>query len=249
MSLQLIPTAEPFYMPGGSTGCLLVHGFTGSPKEMRLLGEHLHAQNYTVIGIRLAGHATDIKNMLHQSWDDWYYSVLDGYHLMKSNLSKLFVIGLSMGSALSFLLAAENPVNGIIGLSTPYKLPPDPRLPFLKFIQRFYRFVPKEEADWHEASFAKGHVEYNAYPVHAIVELQKLLHSMREQLPSVQAPALLIHSKDDTSVLPKNAEMVYKNLRSQDKRLIWIEDSGHNIVCDKKREEVFQFITEFIQNH
>ena len=29
---------EPFYFPGNKTGCLLIHGFTGSPGEMRPLG-------------------------------------------------------------------------------------------------------------------------------------------------------------------------------------------------------------------
>jgi carboxylesterase len=50
----IIPSAEPFYFPGGKTGCLLVHGFTGSPKEMRWMGEYLAGQGYTVLGVRLA---------------------------------------------------------------------------------------------------------------------------------------------------------------------------------------------------
>jgi len=38
---MIIPTAEPFYFPGNKIGCLLVHGFTGTPKEMRWMGEYL----------------------------------------------------------------------------------------------------------------------------------------------------------------------------------------------------------------
>ena len=38
---HIIPTAEPFFIPAGPTGCLLIHGFTGSPKEMRWMGEYL----------------------------------------------------------------------------------------------------------------------------------------------------------------------------------------------------------------
>lgn len=33
--------AEPFFLPGGPQGVLLVHGFTGSPADMLLLGHSL----------------------------------------------------------------------------------------------------------------------------------------------------------------------------------------------------------------
>jgi len=47
---MIIPTAEPFFLPGNRVGCLLVHGFTGAPKEMRWMGEFLNQQGYTVLG-------------------------------------------------------------------------------------------------------------------------------------------------------------------------------------------------------
>ena len=31
-----------FFLQGGSMGVLLIHGFTGAPTEMRLLGDYLH---------------------------------------------------------------------------------------------------------------------------------------------------------------------------------------------------------------
>ena len=40
---------DPFYLEGSRRiGILLVHGFTGSPSEMRLLGEYLNQKQYTV---------------------------------------------------------------------------------------------------------------------------------------------------------------------------------------------------------
>ena len=57
---MIIPTAEPFFFPGNRIGCLLVHGFTGAPKEMRWMGEYLNQQGYTVgrIGLPLWKMAT-----------------------------------------------------------------------------------------------------------------------------------------------------------------------------------------------
>lgn len=43
--------AKPFFFKGGSEGVLLIHGYTGAPGEMRLLGEFLHSRGYTVLGV------------------------------------------------------------------------------------------------------------------------------------------------------------------------------------------------------
>ncbi len=98
---QIIPTAEPFHFAGkganAKIGCLVTHGFTGAPKEMRWLGEYLNRQGYTVCGIRLNGHATKPEDMVRSHWQDWLLSVEDGYDLLHSCTEKVFLLGLSMG--------------------------------------------------------------------------------------------------------------------------------------------------------
>jgi esterase/lipase len=44
---------NPFTFEGGPVGCLLVHGFSGSPPEMRPMGEFLAGKGLTVLGVRL----------------------------------------------------------------------------------------------------------------------------------------------------------------------------------------------------
>jgi carboxylesterase len=51
----LVPGGEPFLLRGGPDGCLLVHGFTALPEEMRLLGDDLAQAGHTVLGIRPRG--------------------------------------------------------------------------------------------------------------------------------------------------------------------------------------------------
>ena len=48
----LKPNSGSFLKPGGRIGCLLLHGFTGSPSSMKPVGEHLSAQGYSVLAIR-----------------------------------------------------------------------------------------------------------------------------------------------------------------------------------------------------
>ena len=129
---EIIPTAEPFFFPGGPIGCLLVHGFTGTPKEMRWMGEYLAEKGYSVLGVRLAGHATHPADLLRLRWQDWLASVEDGWNLLRGVTPDIFMVGLSMGGILSLLFASQHPVRGVVTMSTPYRLPKDQLLRFAR---------------------------------------------------------------------------------------------------------------------
>ncbi len=247
MNQQIIPTAEPFFFPGGRTGCLLIHGFTGAPKEMRAMGEYLNQQGFTVLGIRLAGHATRPEDLQRARWQDWLLSVEDGWQLLKGVSDRIFVCGLSMGGVLSLITAAQFPVAGVVAMSTPYELPPDPRLRFMRVFQYLQPKVPKGEPDWHNPEAAKGHIDYPYYPTRSIVELMELLNRMRASLPQVSAPVLLIHSRNDQGVLPENMEKIHAALNNPQKEMLWIENSGHAITCDQQSDQVFEAANQFIK--
>src|ERR671931_1206621 len=106
--------AEPFSFKGDRVGCLLIHGFTGTPNELRWLGEQLAADGRTVLGVRLAGHGTCVEEMNTTRWRDWYSSALDGYASLRRECDQIIAIGLSMGGMLALLLAARNPVRGVV---------------------------------------------------------------------------------------------------------------------------------------
>lgn len=114
--------AEPFYLPGGSTGCLLIHGFGGSPLEMTPLGEYLHSEGMTVSAVMLAGHGTTPSDLRGKSWADWISSAVAGLEKLKSSCAHVFVIGFSMGGTISLHLAANYPVDGVITVCAPVYL-------------------------------------------------------------------------------------------------------------------------------
>ncbi|MGH2829570.1 MAG: alpha/beta hydrolase, partial [Actinomycetota bacterium] len=71
MSPSLMPGAEPFAFDGGTTGVLLVHGYTGTPQGLREWGEYLAAQGHTVLCPRLPGHGTQPKDLHAVGWRDF----------------------------------------------------------------------------------------------------------------------------------------------------------------------------------
>jgi len=249
---QIIPTAEPFFLPASTeVGILLVHGFTGAPKEMRWLGEHLHAQGFTVLGVRLAGHATQPEDMIRSSYGDWLASVEDGYHLLSGLVKTIYCMGLSMGGVLTLATAAYLPYKGLVTMSTPYCLPPDPRLRHIGWISKTIPYMPKGTGEpgegWFDKAAWKEHVSYPQNPVHAIGELNKLLEIMRGALPQIQKPVLLIHSRDDHYVVEESMPQIYAHLGTPDKQMLWIEGSGHVVTRAAQRQTVFKAAADFVR--
>jgi len=246
---MIIQSAEPFLYPGNEIGCLLIHGFTGTPKEMRWMGEYLAEQGYSVLGIRLAGHSTKIDDLDHTFWQDWSASVEDGYHLLKGMCKDVFVMGLSLGGVLALYHAAHFPVTGVVAMSTPYELPPDPRRRFMQPLSMFYRNIPKGPPDWHSQDAAEDHIDYPAYPTKGIIQLDALVSELKPALSDVKVPVLLIHSHTDRGVAPENMNRIYDALGSEDKSKLWLDDSGHVITREPEREIVFKAVAEFIEQH
>lgn len=248
---QLMKGAEPFFFPGSSTGCLLVHGFTASPQEMRFLGESLAAEGYTTLGVRLAGHGMTLNDMQRARWSDWLASVEDGYHILRGICTHIVVIGFSQGGALSLRLCAGAEVDALVTISTPYTLPPDPRLkllrPILKPLSVLVPSMPKGTGGWVDKTLASERVAYNAYPLRSVVELDSLLADMRSHLHQVTAPLLSIHSRRDDFVPPEHMSLIQSSVGSTDKRMAWVDESYHLIVCDVDRYHVLQYILSFLE--
>ncbi len=251
---QIIPTAEPFFFPGSSIGVLLVHGFTGTPKEMRWMGEYLNREHgFTCLGVRLAGHATKPEDMIRANDTDWLLSVEEGYHLLSGAAEHIYLAGLSMGGVLSLTMAAQLPAAGVIALATPYDLPKDWRLNYTAWLSKLQPYLPKGSeppgAGWFDQQAWQEHISYPQNPLRAIGELKKLLKRMRAALPRVTAPTLLIYSKDDV-YLPLGSEAsmnsIYQHLGTKRKDKLLITGSGHVLTRDAQRETVFKAAADFI---
>jgi len=241
--------AGPFYFPGNETGCLLAHGFTGTPLEMRGLGEHLAEQGYTVHGVRLFGHSTRMEDLDRARYRDWLASVEDGYQLLKPNCRKIILIGLSTGADLALLFASKTAIDGLVIMAAPYALPPDPRLPLARLLSMVYPRIWKPGRRQETQAPQTEHISYPAYPTRAVAELNSLLVAMREALPRVTAPALLMQSRNDDSLGVSATAMtqMHDRLGSTDKQMVWLEDSGHVITQDVERDRVFRLVDEFVE--
>lgn len=236
---------EPFYYPGGKTGILLIHGFSGSASELRPMGEYFRQKGYTVCAPLLKGHGTTPEDLRQSQWHDWWMSAIDGYdRLARAGVEKIYVAGLSMGGMLSLKLAIERPLAGVVTMCAPIWVR-DRRAGLARFVHYFYPYLPRTGRKAPEIESQM--VAFDRTPLRSVGQLLALIRHMRRLLQKVSIPALVIQSRVDETINPESALYIYENISSVDKKLTWYEHSSHIITLDRERRKLFQEVEEFIE--
>jgi carboxylesterase len=122
---------SPFSFSGGEVGILLIHGFTGSPAELRPLGHYLHGRRLTVAAPLLPGHGVTPAALNQQRRQDWIACMEQALTDLQRQCKRVFVVGLSLSALLTLMLAGrQHNLAGIIAYS-PAIAVNDPRAYFL----------------------------------------------------------------------------------------------------------------------
>ncbi len=253
-STNIIDTRE-FFLPGAGVSALLVHGLTGTPYEMRYLGEQLSAAGVRVFAVRLAGHAGTPEELGATNHNHWYESVVDGCERLRAYGDPIVVVGLSAGGVLAARLAVDQgeALRAVVMLAPAF---------FLPFWQRaalaaIKRLGPRAAmiylranagADIHDAAARQVHPSARLMPLSAALSLRDLSALVRPRLSRLAQPTMLIHSRrDHTCPFNKNVEYLMANLGSMRKRLIALEESYHVITVDTEKERVSNEVLGFIR--
>lgn len=260
-----------FQYQGGRSGVLLVHGLTGTPAEMRLLGKRLHRQGFTVHGVQLAGHCGDEDDLLATGWRDWHASVERAALRLRADVDHLFIAGLSMGALLALLLAAERQqlVDGVGVLGATFRydgwnMPRIARLSFLLPLVKRLGFARKrsfleeppyglrDERIRGQVSAAMLGGDSSAAglpgnPWHSLADLQLLSQHVRRRLADVRAPCLVAHAADDDVAHVRNAYLVTSRVRAP-VELLLLRESYHMITLDRERRLLADRLASFFRN-
>ena len=134
---------DSFFWQAGPTGVLLVHGYTATTAEVRLLGKYLHERGYTVAGPLLPGHGTTPEDMNRCRWQDWMGAVEQAYRQIAPKCERVFIGGESMGAVLALCAASEHPEAVGLLLYAPALLVPASRMWLVRFLAPFVPYVKK----------------------------------------------------------------------------------------------------------
>ena len=251
---NVMPGAEPFELPGtNDKAVLLLHGLTGSPSEMRYLGECLNRAGYHVRAPLLPGHGTTIKDLNKSRWRDWFGLAEIDFLVLSAHFEKVFIAGLSMGGllTLSLMIHKAGRVTAGAALATPTSfrdwraryLLPVANVTMAKYL------VPDLPKSIPDVALAGGrtHVCYDRDSVVATASLLSPMKSVRRGLSRIDAPLLIIQSKNDTVVDPKSADVIYDGVSSRVKQKVILERSYHTITVDVEKERVAETVLAFFE--
>lgn len=236
---------EPFYFERGDLGCLLIHGFTGSPSEMRFLAEKLAADGWTASGIVLSGHGTTPEALARTRWEDWVRDAEAGLELLRPHCSRVVAIGLSMGGLLALDLAEKNLVDAAISLNTPMVLQ-DWRTRLVGLAKPFVHYVGKAEVPLSSTAAIAERFAYDRIPLAALDSLNKAIRKVRRELGRVRCPVLIMQSTRDKTVSPHSANLLVQGLSAVEPKLVFWANSGHILTLSSEREAVAREISRFL---
>lgn len=245
VALERRTGSGPFWFEGGTTGCLLIHGFTGTAEEMRYLGDRLNRQmGFTVSGVLLAGHGTDEQQFHENGWPDWARSAEQGLSELSETCSPVFVVGFSMGGLLAMLLALHHgsSVRALALLATPlfvnrHKARLVGTLYSLPGVRAWLR------RRWRTAGWVTPPLGKNLMP--ALRSITELKWIMRRKGACLTHPTLILHSKRDPSVPWENAIALNSLISSPRKKRIFLTRSHHVLPLDLERDRVADEIGRF----
>ena len=238
-----------FYLDGGPIGVLLIHGFTGSAAEMRLVGQYLNERGLTVSAPLLPGHGTTPDDLNNYGWKDWVGEVNRALIELQEKRDIVFVSGLSLGALLALNSAAtsEN-IEGVITFAAAIDVTDWHRhLP--RIFSRFIRQLGKPDEHWADPEAESLLWSYDTYPTVATFELLDFIPIVKEHLPQITCPLLAIYSTADPTVSSDGVQLVFEQVSSKDKQLVELNESGHVITVDKEWQKAAEITVQFILDH
>jgi carboxylesterase len=208
---------------GRRPAALFIHGFPGTPLEMRPLADALNERGWTCRGILLPGFGTQIETLPRRAWTEWLDAVMDALTAMKRDHAPILLVGHSMGGSVAISAAARFPVDGLVLLAPywrnrgllwtlmpvlkylvprvkPFKIMgakmDDPRLR-----KEIEDFLPELDLDDSQTQQAMRDF---VVPLSMFDELRKVGAAGYRSAPGVTCPTLVVQGTDDTTIRPED---------------------------------------------
>ena len=225
---------------------LLLHGYMAAPMEVRALGEYLYRHGFAVFGQRLKGHGTSPADLAETPWTAWYESVERGRAVLEPIGAPIVIGGFSTGGTLALAASArmEGAFHATFTICAPLHLRKfaakfAPKIVKVNsFLKRFNWGRPQWE--YIENHPENAHINYASNPITGVAQLEYTIQAMRETLPNVKTPLLVMQASEDPTVHPDSAPEIFRVAGSTRKEMILFHRARHGIVNGEGSREVFE---------
>jgi len=253
--------SAPFAFGDGPDACLLLHGFSGAPSEMRPLGERLAKRGMRVSCPLLPGHGVSARELHRFTRGD----LLDAARAALAELGgarRIYLAGLSAGALLALEMAAglrkrnQDPQLSAMALLAPairfagttwFYAEALGRLP----VGRAPIFLSKGKRDITSSMGAGATDELRAdgsltrAPLSWARELRLLSRESLAVASRVRTPTLILHGGRDQTAASQGSRILAGRLGSPIVDLRFFPESGHVLPIDRDGPVVCDAVADF----
>jgi carboxylesterase len=224
--------AAPFDLPGtGTAAALCLHGLTGTPYEVRPLGEALAAVGVRAVGPLLPGHESP-EELARVRHEDWMAEARRLHGELRAEHDRVYAVGMSMGGLLALSLAAAGGVDAAVVIGVPLRLrqPIGVLVPLLRLLVPF----PSKTggSDIRDSEARARHPSMPVMPLAAVRQLQHLQRRVRAELGRIACPLLVAHGALDRTANPAHAREIFRSVASARREHLELPRSGHVVPVD-----------------
>jgi carboxylesterase len=247
---RLVPEARPYRVDprGAKEAVLLLHGFTGIPRELSIVGASLAEAGYACLAPRYPGHGTDRADFLATGAEDWLRRALDSYLDLRAEYESVQVLGHSMGGLIATIVAAMFNAPKLVLLAPAFKAGAGVSLaplvaPFRPVIRRHR---PNEETDPARRLLFPDYWADDL--VSGAVQLRRLQRAARRDLERVHSKVLVVVGSKDSVVPASVARFVErKAMGAASFESKTLEGAGHLFPFDARSAETASIVQEWMQ--
>ncbi|XLQ19962.1 MAG: alpha/beta hydrolase [Candidatus Moraniibacteriota bacterium] len=244
---------KPFHLKGTEDTCvILVHGWTSTPYEMRVLGEQLNNKGLAVDAPLLSGHGTQPEHLENVSWEQWVSDVEKTYKRVRKQYKKVYLGGMSMGGNLSIQVAANNKdVDGLVLMSTPYKMKHEKAgLCAARTVNKFTKYKKKYYPKFkNKKPSITQLISYQKYPISSAFEALEVIKNSHQNLEKITQPIFIIQPEKDHLISKNSIYNIYNKVNSEKKEMRVIKDASHNFMGNGEHSDVFESVVDFVNKN
>ncbi|MGX7173599.1 alpha/beta hydrolase [Enterococcus ratti] len=236
---------KPFYAKHGKRAVLLLHAYSGSPNDVRMLARYLEKSDYTVYAPLFTGHGTlNPKDILIQKTETWWEDTLQAIHFLESEgLSQIAVFGLSMGGIFAMQALEEQSMIGGGFFCSPIS-PVETHVAesFEIYVRRVLKLAGKDEQTVEEMIAA-----LRSYVFSQLAQIQQQAANIEKKLNQIQVPVFLAQAGQDEMIDPFGVYETAKKLATKRITLQWYPNSKHVITVGQSRRLLEKDVLNFLE--